>query len=68
VIVAQETPQEVVLTYHDDPVMLGLALGAAAWAALLAAPFVALVLEGRSALSRDAARRLTRSRPRPRVA
>jgi hypothetical protein len=68
VIVAQETPQEVVLTYHDDPVMLGLALGAAAWAALLAAPFVALVLERRSALSRDAARRLTRSRPRPRVA
>jgi hypothetical protein len=68
VIVAQETPHEVVLTYHDDSVMLGLALGAAAWAVLLAAPFAALVLERRAAHGRDAPRRPTRSRPGPPVA
>jgi hypothetical protein len=46
--------EEVVLTYHDDAVRLGLWLGAAAWAVLLGAPIVALGLE----------RRRTR-RPRP---
>jgi hypothetical protein len=40
--------REVVLTYHDDSVLLGLALGAVLWSALLAAPLVALALERRS--------------------
>jgi len=70
VIVAQESPREVVLTYHDDSVMLGLALGAAVWVALLAAPLMALVLErrshaGRAASSRAAPGGATRTRPRP---
>jgi hypothetical protein len=40
---------EVTLTYHDDAVIAGLGLGAAVWAALLAAPFIALALERRRA-------------------
>jgi hypothetical protein len=64
VIVAEASPREVVLTYHDDAVMLGLALGAAVWAALLGAPFMALVLERRSVPGRASPRRSTRSRPR----
>ncbi len=48
VIVAQESPQEVVLTYHDDPVMMGLAFGAAVWGVLLAAPLLALALDRRA--------------------
>jgi len=63
VMVAQEGSAEVVLTYHDDSVMIGLALGAAIWGALLAAPFLALVFERRAASGR-----LTRTRPRTRVA
>jgi hypothetical protein len=68
VIVAEEIPREVVLTYHDDAVMLGLVLGAAIWGALLAAPLAALVIERRSAPGRDAPRRPRRSRPRRPVA
>jgi hypothetical protein len=41
--------REAVLTYHDDPVMLGLALGAAIWLVLLAAPLIALAVERRAA-------------------
>jgi hypothetical protein len=48
VIVPNEGSHEVILTYHDDAVMLGLALGAAIWSILLAAPFIALLLERRS--------------------
>jgi hypothetical protein len=40
--------REVVLTYHDDAVMLGLALGAGIWSVLLGAPLLALAVEGRS--------------------
>jgi hypothetical protein len=58
VVVTDERSRDVVLTYHDDSVMLGLALGAVIWAALLAAPFLALVRE----------RRATRSPPGPPVA
>jgi hypothetical protein len=70
VIVAEGMSREVVLTYRDDAVMLGLSLGAAVWAALLVAPFLALLLqrraaEGRSAWQRAAPDRSTRSRPRP---
>jgi hypothetical protein len=57
--------REVVLAYHDDAVMLGLALGAVVWSVLLAAPFLALVLERRPASGRDAPRGSTRSRPGP---
>jgi hypothetical protein len=39
--------REVVLTYHDDAVMLGLALGAGIWLVLLSAPIVALAFERR---------------------
>jgi hypothetical protein len=39
--------REVVLTYHDDAVMLGLALGTGIWLVLLSAPIVALALERR---------------------
>jgi hypothetical protein len=56
--------REVVLTYHDDAVMLGLALGAAVWAALLAAVASAVAAERRRAPAR-ASRRPTPSRPRP---
>jgi hypothetical protein len=60
VVVTGADPREVVLTYHDDAVILGLALGAAVWGALLAAPFVALATERRTTR-----RRPTRSRPVP---
>jgi hypothetical protein len=61
VVVTRERSREVVLTYHDDAVMLGLALGALVWASLLAAPLLALVRERRDARGRGA----TRSLPRP---
>ena len=69
VIVARDSSREVVLTYHDDPVMIGLALGAAVWGALLAAPFLALASQRRAARGRDSPgrwtpRRPTRSHPR----
>jgi hypothetical protein len=60
VVVGAPGAEEVVLTYHDDAVMFGLALGAAVWAILLAAPLVALALERRSA-----GRRTMRPRRRP---
>ena len=47
VIVTDPRSREVVLTYHDDAVMLGLALGALIWASLLAAPLLALARERR---------------------
>jgi hypothetical protein len=47
---------EVVLTYHDDAVLRGLAVGAVVWITLLAAPFVALAIERRR-VPRHAARR-----------
>ena len=68
VIVDEERSREVVLTYHDDPVMIGLALGAAVWGALLAAPFLALASQRRAARSRSAPRRLRRTPPRMPVA
>jgi hypothetical protein len=68
VIVAREMSRDVVLTYHDDTVQLGLAFGAVGWAALLASPFLALVLERRSVPGSDGQRRLRRSRPGPRDA
>jgi hypothetical protein len=37
--------QEVVLIYHDEAVVLGLALGAGIWSVLLVAPFLALAVE-----------------------
>ena len=52
---------EVVLTYHDDAVMLGLGLGAGIWLVLLAAPFVALAIERR----RRAGGAATPTRPPP---
>jgi hypothetical protein len=58
VVVRGTRPREVVLTYHDEAVMRGLALGAAVWISLIAAPFVALALERR-------ARRVVASRPPP---
>jgi hypothetical protein len=69
VIVARDSSREVVLTYHDDPVMIGLALGAAVWGALLAAPLLALASQRRAARGRDspgrwAPRRPTRSHSR----
>ena len=60
VIVARERSREVVLTYHDDAVMVGLALGALVWASLLAAPLLALVRERRDARGRGATRSLPR--------
>jgi uncharacterized membrane protein YfhO len=47
VVLPSETG-EVVLTYHDDAVMLGLVLGAGIWSVLLAAPLLALGLERRT--------------------
>jgi len=47
--------REVVLTYHDDAVMAGLALGSGIWLVLLSAPFVAFAIERRRA-SRDRGR------------
>ncbi|MGH2681354.1 MAG: hypothetical protein ACRDG8_12915 [Actinomycetota bacterium] len=58
VVVRGTAAREVVLTYHDDAVMLGLALGTGIWSVLLAAPLVALAAE----------RRPTRLRPRRPVA
>ncbi len=52
---------EVVLTYHDDAVMLGLALGALVWGCLLAAPLLALARERRAHRETTA----TRSPPQP---
>ncbi|HET6790004.1 MAG TPA: hypothetical protein VFI35_00275, partial [Actinomycetota bacterium] len=46
-IVLPPGAREVVLTYHDDAVMLGLALGAGIWLVLLSAPIVALARERR---------------------
>jgi hypothetical protein len=51
--------RDVLLTYRDDAVVVGLALGGAVWAVLLAAPIVALSRE------RRASRRPTRPRPEP---
>jgi hypothetical protein len=48
-VVLHAGAREVVLTYHDDAVMLGLALGAGIWLVLLSAPFVALAIERRRA-------------------
>ena len=47
-VVLPSSTREVLLAYHDDAVMLGMALGAAIWSILLAAPFIALLLERRS--------------------
>ena len=44
-VLLPSSAREVVLTYHDDAVMLGLALGALVWACLLAAPLLALARE-----------------------
>jgi hypothetical protein len=46
----------VVLTYHDEAVLRGLAVGAAVWTAILASPLLALAVERRR-VSRHAARR-----------
>jgi hypothetical protein len=46
-VVLRAGAREVVLTYHDDAVMLGLALGAGIWLVLLSAPFVTLTIERR---------------------
>ena len=67
-VITREGSREVVLTYHDDPVMIGLALGAAAWGALLAAPFLALASQRRAARSRSASRHPRRTPPRMPVA
>jgi hypothetical protein len=59
-VVLRRGTRSVVLTYHDDSVMLGLALGAMLWPVLLAAPFLALLFERRSSSGRS-----TQSRPGP---
>jgi hypothetical protein len=46
-VVLPSGAREVVLTYHDDAVMLGLALGGGIWLMLLSAPLVALAIERR---------------------
>ena len=48
-VVLRPGARDVVLTYHDDAVMLGLALGAGIWLVLLSASFVALAIERRGA-------------------
>ena len=53
---------EIILTYHDDSVMRGLALGVVIWGALLAAPFAALLVE-RGRTRPDTARRGARPSP-----
>ncbi|HEX4942596.1 MAG TPA: hypothetical protein VFW51_08675, partial [Actinomycetota bacterium] len=53
--------REVILTYHDDAVTLGLALGAGGWLVLLSAPIVALAFERRRREGDEA--RPTRSPP-----
>jgi hypothetical protein len=60
----------VVLTYHDDSVMLGLALGAVLWSVLLVTPFLTLLFERRpssrrAATGRTTPRRSRRSLPQP---
>jgi hypothetical protein len=47
VVLPEEGAREIVLTYEDPAVRLGLALGAAVWAVGLAAPLAALVVERR---------------------
>ncbi len=59
-VLLPSSTREVVLTYHDDALTLGLALGAAVWGVLLAAPFVALAFQRRASRGRA-----TRSLPRP---
>ena len=46
-VILPQGAREVVLTYHDDAVMLGLAVGAGIWLVLLSAPLVALAFERR---------------------
>jgi hypothetical protein len=53
-VVLQAGTREVVLTYHDDAVMLGLALGAGVWLVLLSAPFIVLAIERSRAGGRPA--------------
>jgi hypothetical protein len=53
-VVVRGSTREVVLTYHDDAVMLGLALGAGVWVVLLSAPLIALAIERRRAGARRA--------------
>ena len=57
--------REVVLTYHDRSVMVGLALGAALWSVLLAAPFLALFFERRTSSRRPAVGHTTTERSTP---
>jgi hypothetical protein len=64
VLLGDDPAKDVVLTYGDDAVILGLILGAPVWAVLLAAPFVALALEPRAARRRRD-RRATRPRREP---
>jgi hypothetical protein len=59
VLLGDRPSSEVVLTYHDDAVVLGLALGAVVWAGLLTAPVVARAV----ASARE--RRATRPRREP---
>lgn len=60
VVIGPGPAREVVLTYHDHAVILGLSIGAAVWAILLAAPIVALTSERRPRTVRA-----TRPRPAP---
>ena len=62
-VVIPSGSREVVLTYHDDSVMIGLALGAAVWGALLAAPFLALAFQRRAAHGPTAPGHRTPRRP-----
>jgi hypothetical protein len=64
VLLGDDPAEQVVLTYHDDAVVLGLVLGVPVWAVLLAAPFVAFALERRTA-QRRRDRRATRLRREP---
>jgi hypothetical protein len=61
VVLGDRPAERVVLTYHDDAVVLGLALGAVVWAALLAAPLASGAIE----TARE--RRATRPRREPLV-
>jgi hypothetical protein len=53
-VVVRGSTRKVVLTYHDDAVMLGLAMGAGVWVVLLSAPLIALAIERRRAGARRA--------------
>ena len=53
-VVVRGSTRKVVLTYHDDAVMLGLAMGAGVWVVLLSAPLIALTIERRRAGARRA--------------